>query len=256
MIDYRSLEEVIAHQGLRLVLVRGMPSPWGQAAKAIFEIKGLQFVVGPQDPGGRNERLEAWSGQSSGPVVAWADEKPINRWLDILMLAERLAPTPGLIPADATQRALMIGFSNEICGELGLGWNRRLQMFAPALETGNAPEGLQRMGRKYGSSDQSALKTAGARTAGILRALTGQLKSQYGHGVKFFVGDTLSALDIYWVTFMNLIDPLPKEQCPIPESWRPGFVATDPLITAALDPILFEHRDRIFKAHFRDPMEL
>ena len=31
--------------------------------------------------------------------------------------------------------------------------------------------------------------------------------------------------------------------------------ATDPQIVAALDPILVEHRDRIFKAHFRDPME-
>jgi hypothetical protein len=26
-------------------------------------------------------------------------------------------------------------------------------------------------------------------------------------------------------------------------------------LVAALDPILVEHRDRIFKAHFRDPME-
>ena len=32
--------------------------------------------------------------------------------------------------------------------------------------------------------------------------------------------------------------------------------AHDPVIKAALDPILFEHRDRIFAEYFRSPMEL
>ena len=30
MLDYRSLDEIIAHKGLRLVLVRGMPGPGGR----------------------------------------------------------------------------------------------------------------------------------------------------------------------------------------------------------------------------------
>jgi hypothetical protein len=54
---------------------------------------------------------------------------------------------------------------------------------------------------------------------------------------------------------MSMILPLPAAQCPIRESSRPAFTASDPQIVAALDPILIEHRDRIFKAHFRDPME-
>jgi len=29
----------------------------------------------------------------------------------------------------------------------------------------------------------------------------------------------------------------------------------DPALAAAVDPILLEHRDRIFHAHFRNPME-
>jgi hypothetical protein len=37
---------------------------------------------------------------------------------------------------------------------------------------------------------------------------------------------------------MNLLDPLPKEQCPMPDDWRPAFVVTDPQVSAALDPIL------------------
>jgi glutathione S-transferase len=254
MLDYRTLDEIIAHKGLRIVLVQGMPSPWGQAAKAIFEVKNLDYVVAPQEPGGANEKLEAWSGQSSGPVVAWADEKPIHRWIDILTLGERLAPEPSLVPKDAAQRALMIGLSNEICGELGIGWNRRLQMFAPAMESRSPPEGVVRMCKRYGYN-RTDVDAAGSRTAESLRALAAQLKQQYAQGIHFFIGDALSALDLYWVAFANLLDPLPPNICPMPEAWRPAFVASDPAIKAALDPILFEHRDRVFKSCFKNPME-
>ncbi|MBI2799206.1 MAG: hypothetical protein HYX63_02800 [Gammaproteobacteria bacterium] len=93
------------------------------------------------------------------------------------------------------------------------------------------------------------------RTAESLGALVAQLKAQYARGVQFFAGDHVSALDIYWVAFMNLLDLLPKDQCPIPDEWRSSFIATGPQIKAALDPLLYEHRDKIFNAHFRDPME-
>ncbi|HVN28664.1 MAG TPA: hypothetical protein VMT64_09275 [Candidatus Binataceae bacterium] len=196
-----------------------------------------------------------WGGEASAPIVAWGKEKPIHRWIDILYLAERLAPQPSLLPKDATQRALMIGLSHEICGEMGIGWNRRLQLFAPALASGNAPAGFVRMGGKYGYNETDA-KAAGVRTAESLRALTTQLKSQHARGSHYFIGDALSALDIYWVAFSNLVEPLPKEHCPMPEGYRPGFTASDPIVRAALDPILLEHRARIFKECFRDPMEL
>lgn len=254
MLNYLEPRDVIGHSGLRLVLVKGLPSPWGQAAKTIFELKGLPFVVGALLPGATNDEYTAWAGENSGPLVAWQDEKPIHRWLDILHLAERLAPAPSLLPADARDRALMIGFSHEICGELGIGWNRRLQLFAPFIDSGKPPEGVARMGSKYRyNAGDAAL--AGARTAASLRALAAQLKDQYARDQRYFIGDRLSALDIYWTAFANLLDPLPAAQCPMPEDWRPGFVASDPEIRAALDPLLLEHRDRIFKACFRSPME-
>lgn len=255
MLQYHRFEEIIDHPGLRIVLVKGVPSPWGQAAKTIFEVKGLDYVAAPWQPGEPNENIVAWSGEASGPIVAWAKEKPIHRWIDILYLAERLAPKPSLIPADASQRALMIGLSNEICGELGIGWNRRLQLFAPAYASGNPPAGVSRMGDKYGFNE-GAVKAAGERIAGSLKALSIQLKSQHARGVNYFIGDSLSALDIYWTAFANLLDPLPKEQCPMPDAYRPGFTVTDPIVKAALDPLLLEHRTRIFRDHFRNPMEL
>jgi glutathione S-transferase len=255
MLQYRNFEEIIEHPGLRIVLVKGAPSPWGQAAKTIFEVKGLDYVAAPWQPGEPNETIVAWGGESSAPIVAWAKEKPINRWIDILYLAERLAPKPALLPTDATQRALMIGLSHEICGEMGIGWNRRLQLFAPAYASGSPPSGVSRMGSKYGYNEGDA-KAAGERTAESLKALTTQLKSQYARGVHYFAGDALSALDIYWTAFANLLDPLPKEQNPMPEAYRAGFTVSDPVVKAALDPLLLEHRSRIFSEHFRNPMEL
>jgi glutathione S-transferase len=255
MLQYRSFEEIIDHPGLRIVLVKGVPSPWGQAAKTIFEIKGLDYIAAQWRGGESNENIAAWGGEASAPIVAWAKEKPINRWIDILYLAERLAPEPALLPADATQRALMIGLSHEICGEMGVGWNRRLQLFASAFTSGGPPAGISLMGVKYGYNEGDA-KAAGERTASSLRALATQLKSQYARGLNYFVGDALSALDIYWTAFANLLDPLPNEQNPMPEALRRGFTATDPVVRAALDPLLLEHRSRIFHDHFRDPMEL
>lgn len=253
MLTYLSPADLIAHGGLRLVLVRGVPSPWSQAAKAILEIKGLPYVAAPLDVGAENAEIAAWSGQNSAPVVAWQGEKPINRWLDILLLAERLVPAPALLPANPLQRALAIGLGHEMLGERGIAWNRRLQMFAGAVASGNAGR-LAPLVDKYGF-DAADAAAAGGRIAATLRALAAQLKAQQARGVPFLVGEALSAADIYWVAVANIIAPLPAAQCPMREASRAAFTASDPAIVAAPDPVLVEHRDRMFKAHFRDPME-
>ena len=54
---YEPLETIIESTGLRLVLVQGFPSPWGQAVKAMMEYKGLRFRVAPQVAGGENTTL-------------------------------------------------------------------------------------------------------------------------------------------------------------------------------------------------------
>ena len=128
--------------------------------------------------GAANAEIAAWSGQNSAPVVAWQDEPPLNRWLDILLLAERLAPAPALLPADPLQRALAIGLGHEMLGERGIAWNRRLQMFAGAVASGNAGR-LAPLIDKYGF-DAADAAAAGARIAATLRALAAQLERAAG----------------------------------------------------------------------------
>jgi glutathione S-transferase len=253
-IAYVTPAEAIKASGLRLVFVRGVPSPWGMAAKTLFEIKGVDYLAAPLELAGKNEEIVAWTGQNSAPVAAWNGEAPIHRWQDIILLAERIAPTPALIPTDAHQRALMWGFVNELAGEQGLGWNRRLQGFGRVRNSGKTNPVSEALIGKYGY-DADAVKTLPQRIAGTLAALTAQLKAQQARGVAFLVGETLSAADIYFVTFLNLVAPLPPEQCAMPDAFRAGFTAREPEIVAALDPTLLAHRDRIFQAHFKNPME-
>ena len=40
------------------------------------------------------------------------------------------------------------------------------------------------------------------------------------------------------------------------DALRQAFVLADAVVRVALDPRLLKHRSRIFREHFRDPMEL
>src|SRR5262249_21007346 len=108
---------------------------------------------------------------------------------------------------------------------------------------------------KYGHS-QAAVEAAPARIAQILRLLDARLAQQRAAGKKFFVGDRLSALDIYWATFAIFIKPLPPEQCSIPEPLRISFTNTNPVIAAAATPALMEHRDFIYHEYLELPLNL
>lgn len=252
--EYARIEDAVGAKGLRLVIVQGLPSPWSQAAKAILELKQLPCMIAPQQPGEANDALRSWSGQRSAPVLAYQDEAPRHRWADILFLADRLAPEPRMIPTDAGDRALMFGLSHEICGELGIGWCRRLMMLKPEIDSGSPPEDVARIAQRY-RYDAANAEAAPERIAAILLNLHDQLRSQRARGSRFLVGDTLSAADLYWAAFANLLDPLPDALCPIPADWRPAFTNQDPVIGEALDKALLEHRDFICEEYFRLPME-
>jgi glutathione S-transferase len=252
---YEALETIIKSDGLRIVLVQGFPSPWGQAAKAMIEYKGLLYRVAPQLAGEDNTELLEWSGVNSGPVVAWDALAPINRWEDILFLLERLAPRNGLLPESQKDRAHCLGLSHIICGELGLGWNRRLSMFKPILDSGEAPTGVQNMADKYGYNSEDVAK-ADRRVCKTLEMLADILRKQNHDGSRFFIGEQVTAVDFYWTAFSNLCSIMPAEICPLDSTIRPMFENVSEEVRSAIDPVLIEHRDFIMKEYFKVPMEL
>ena len=253
--EFIDIEELIRLPGLRLVIVRKTQSPWSQAAKAMIEYKGLDYAIGGQEIGGDNEALVKWSHQNSGPVVAWNEEAPRSNWLDILRLLDRVAPDKPLLPTNAADRAKMIGLSHEICGELGVGWNIRLRLFKPAMDSGEPPEPVQRMCVKYRYNDTD-VELANERLVAALNLLGSELKVQLDRGHAYFLGDTVTALDFYWAAFCN-IAILPRDEwIPLSPERRSMFGALDPAVDEALTASLRAHRDHMMEMYFRIPMEM
>jgi hypothetical protein len=187
------------------------------------------------------------------------DERPRSIWNDQLNLAERLQLNPPLIPADIGERMLMFGLANELCGENGLGWARRLMMIHSSLTNPDASEGSKKgtrfLGAKYDYSEQGA-EAAPARVAQILMIFNRQLEVQRKRGSRFLVGDHLSAVDLYWAAFAALIQPLPDELCQMHPGFRKMYDCKDPVVNAASDPQLFAHRDFVYHEYLELPVDM
>jgi glutathione S-transferase len=257
--EYATVADARALPGVRLVLSIGVPGPWGESAKAVLHTKGIAYTAVAQLPTQPNEDLVAWTGHANAPVLVVGEEPARAGWAEILFAAEGLAADPSLLPAVAGDRAAMFGLAHEICGQDGLGWNRRLAMvhqglafLADAPAADRAP--LEVLGSRYGYSP-GAGERAEARTAEILEVLALQLAAARGGGGRYFFGDRLSALDLYWACFAAMVAPLPQDLCPMPRGMRAVYESRGPLIDAALDPALLEHRDFIYREHLVLPMD-
>ena len=253
--QYIGVEEARKRNGLRMVVVGDVPSPWGEAAKGILHIKGIEWAAVRLVYD--SESLREWAGRRSGPVAIYGNEQPRAGWAEILLLAERLAPTPSLLPTNPAERALAFGISHEICGEAGLGWSRRLQLIHSGVQNaGGFPEQVAKyLGKKYGYRPETGV-AASSRVPSLLGMLAERLKSQYERESRYYVGDSLTAVDVYSATFMALFRPLPPEQCKMSASTRAAFETRDAQTEAALDPILLEHRDMMYAEYLELPLSL
>jgi glutathione S-transferase len=151
----------------------------------------------------------------------------------------------------------MFGLAHEICGEGGLGWSRRLQLIHAGLTgAGGFPERVAKyLAKKYGYSPEAG-EASTLRTAQLLRMLVNRLKTQRQAGSRYFIGNALTAVDIYSATFAAMFQPLPPAQCRMDPATRNAFEQQDPLTAAALDPILFEHRDMMYAEFLELPLSL
>jgi hypothetical protein len=130
---YVSVEEAIERRGGRMVVVGNVPSPWGEAAKGILHIKAIDWAAVRLVY--VSEALQQWAGQRSGPVLIHNDERPRSGWAEILPLAERLAPSPPLLPAKADERALAFGLAHESAAKQGWGGHAAGSSYTPASTT-------------------------------------------------------------------------------------------------------------------------
>lgn len=242
-IEYIEVADAIERKGLRLVLTAAVPGPWGESAKGILKVKGLDYTAVRQTAATVDPKLVAWTRQSSAPVAMYDAERPRSGWAEILFLAERLAPDPALVPRDPRDRARMLGLCHEICGEQGLGWSRRLQLLA-----GSPAGDPESMPWKYGIEEADPAEQAAERVSAVLDLLAGELQRSGG---PYLMGDELRAVDVYWACFSNLIDPLPPEKSPMPDYIRGAYSSWSGGCAASLISL----RDRIFEHHLGLPQE-
>jgi len=267
-LSYVTIAEARKMSGMRLIVGGyAIPAPWRESARSILYVKGISYtpvLTGNEGTpemqigmdGSQSDLIE-WTAQPSAPVMVWNDERPRTVWIDQLYLAERINPEPRLIPQDIDERMAMFGLCNELAGENGMLWNKRLLMVHGPLTT--LPEGddgraLWRfLGNKYGYSPARA-ELAVARIVNILNAVDRQLAQQAALGRRYLIGENLSALDIYWACMCGLLDPMPVELCPMADSFR-GIYGNDiPDIEVALSAALRAHRDFIYRQHLELPM--
>jgi glutathione S-transferase len=253
--EYLTPEQAVSRRGMRMVVVGHVPSPWGEAAKGIFHVKRIDFAAVRLVYD--NEALKAWAGQLSGPVAIYDDEPPRSGWAEILLLAERLAPEPPLLPGDPDARARALALAEDFCGVRGLGWNRRLQMVHAGLNNtgGFASRVAGYLGNKYGY-DAAASAQSQARVIELLGKFASALRAQREAGQPYYLGAALSVVDIYSATFMALFKPLPPQHCDMHAGLRAAFEWLDEATAAALDPILLEHRDMMYSRHLALPLSL
>ncbi len=254
MVEVVSIAAARQLSGLRMVSLAGVPSPWTEAAKGIFRVKGIDYVLAQWSEDEPQDAAARWVGNVGVPAVIFDEERVRTGWAEILLLAERIAPEPTLLPGDPEQRALALGFSHEICGEMGLGWSQRLVMMGVSF--GIQPgEGFPRqvaeyLAPRYGWHD-GADEVGKARVIELLGTFSRRLD---GHD--YVMQDRLTAVDIYLATFLNLIRPLPPEQLPMADMIRTAYTCSDPEIMAACDERIRAHQERIYERHLELPVQL
>jgi hypothetical protein len=251
--EYLTLEEARDQPGLRLVLTRGVPGPWSEAAKAIFKLRNVDYVPVQQIAGGSNSELVEWTRHRNAPIALYENEAPRIRWLELIDLAERLGSGPSLVPEDRDSRMFMVGLINEIAGEGGLAWNARLLMFHAGV-VAQGPEAAKNPMYADYQYDAEAIEANKGIIEGFLDYLASHIKAQQGKGSHFLVGGQLSAADVYWAYISNMLEILPPEQCPVPDGLRDiwGVLAKS---ISGYDPIIIEQRNRIFADHLVLPLD-
>jgi len=248
--DYVPVEQARHMPGLRIAFTKGLNGPWGVGARALFDIKGIDYVAVPQIAGDPNSALKEWTGQSSAPVAMLNDDRPRALWSEMIVLAEQLQPEPRLIPTDEDQRIEMFGLCHEICGDDGLGWNMRLLLFAEQRKEQFTT--YSTLHSKYDSPVEE--QHARGRLNSILDALARRLEAQARAGSRYFVGDRLSPVDLYWAGFSNLVVTIDEEVCHNSDFYRGLAASLTPYLDKPVAKILLDHRDFVVREHFPLPI--
>ena len=253
MIQYVDLETAKAAPGVRLVTTSAVPSPWSEAAKALFRIAKVPVLCVRTTRA--DQAIREWTHTHNVPVVFHDADPARSVWSQIVALASRLAGPGVLLPVELDRRVEIIGLIHEVAGEDGLGWNARLQMIHASF-TSDGKRGFplpvaQYLAAKYGYAPGN-VDEAKAKAIAVLATLTGRLGD-----AAYFHGDAPGALDAYVATFLTPATHIAPEDCPnLNPMLRAAFGAAADELAPHVPAPLLAHRKRMFERHLAWPIEI
>ena len=197
-------------KGTRVTFVPGVQAMYAEALKNICFVKNIPLTrvlhplmgVDKETGEDRQAKLYQLTSQTSLPTMFHDKERPRSVWTEQLALAERIGTndSPKLIPDNFEHRVEMFGVCAVVLGEDGLVWNMRIMMDSP-------------LAQKYGYSEEASAAAPG-KIAEVIALIDNCLKVQEKNGSSYLIGDSLTALDVYWATMSMTILPVPLEIMP------------------------------------------
>ena len=256
--EFITLEEsALIEKGTRVTFVPGVQAMYAEALKNICYIKNIPLtrvlhpIMGVDKETGedRQAKLYELTSQTSLPTMFHDKERPRNVWTEQLALAERIGTkdSPKLIPDNFEQRVEMFGICAVVLGEDGLVWNMRIMMDSP-------------LAQKYGYSEEASAAAPG-KIAEVISLIDNRLQAQEKKGSRYLIGDSVTALDVYWATMSMTILPVPVEIMPKTQQNQGmlGFFEMNskiPEIASVLTERIAKHQQYILTAYCETPAVL
>ena len=241
------LETGKSARGVRIVSSAIVPSPWSEAAKALFTIAKVPFVVVRAVP--RDPAIAGWTGAHTCPL-SFTTTSRCDRVVADPALAARLGD---VLPRDLHDRVTTTGLIHEIAGEDGLGWNARLMMIHAGLTT-NGARGLRHR-RRSTSPRSTATRPSGSPRRARVRSRSSPRSASVSAVRRIFGGDRPNALDAYVATFLTPLREISEADCPsLQPPMRAGLAAAADELGAHVPPSLFALRARMFERHLEWPI--
>ena len=256
--EFITLEEAASmEEGTRVTFAPGVQAMFSEALKNICYVKKVPLTrvlhpnmgVDKETGEDRQAKLYELTSQSSLPTMFHDKERPRNVWIEQLALAERIGTKDSLklIPDNFEHRVEMFGLCAVVLGEDGLTWNMRILIDSP-------------LGQKYGYSEEASSAAPG-KIAEVIALIDSRLAAQEKNGSRYLVGDSLTAVDIYWATMSMTILPVPLEIMPKTQQNQGmlGFFEMNskiPEIADALTKRIQEHQQYILTTYCETPAVL
>jgi len=256
--EFITLNEAASmEKGTRVTFVPGVQAMYAEALKNICYVKNIPLTrvthplmgVDKETGEDRQAKLYELTSQTSLPTMFHDKERPRNVWTEQLALAERIGTkdSPKLIPDNFELRVEMFGICAVVLGEDGLVWNMRIMMDSP-------------LAQKYGYSEEASAAAPG-KIAEVISLIDNRLQAQEKKGSGYLIGDSVTALDVYWATMSMTILPVPVEIMPKTQQNQGmlGFFEMNskiPEIASVLTERIAKHQQYILTAYCETPAVL